>query len=147
MRCRNKGLANAEFDFLAFCVYDSIRPSVAGELSDFSFVEIKSRKSAFNTLLALHVRAWYPKPIVAFLLETSAITWGDITYSLQATGHIPRRAFAEALRQMEEAWSEDNALAKSSVNQMVGLMCKNNAVFYSVKSSHDSIDGIGSSHS
>ena len=48
---------------------------------------------------------------------------------------------------MEEAWSEDNALAKSSVNQMVGLMCKNNAVFYSLKSSHDSIDGIGSSHS
>ncbi len=30
---------------------------------------------------------------------------------------------------------------------MVGLMCKNNSVFYSVKSSHDSIDGIGSHYS
>ena len=48
---------------------------------------------------------------------------------------------------MEEAWSEDNALAKSSVNQMVGLMCKNASVFYSVRSSHDSLDGIGTHHS
>ena len=48
-------------------------------------------------------------------MHAGTITWGDISHSLQAIGHIPRRAFAQALNIMEEAWSEENSrLAKLS---------------------------------
>ena len=129
-------------------MYDSVRLANPGERADFSFLKIKSRKNAFNTLPAVQGSCWMPKPIVAFLLETKAITWDDITHSLQASGHIPRGAFRRALDQMEAAWSDDQAhLAKISINSMVGLLCRNNAVYYSCKSSHDPLDAIGSNHS
>ena len=58
VRCRKSGLAFNEFDFPVFRPYDSIRRATPGELADFSFINVKSRKSPFNTLPAINGSCW-----------------------------------------------------------------------------------------
>ena len=145
VRCRKSGLAFNDFDFPVFCPYDSITEAKAGELGDLSFVRIRSRKNAWNTLPGMHGAAWYPKNVVAWLLERKEIAWDDIKWTLTASGHIPKTAFRKALNTMEEAWGWEHAhMAKLSINSMIGLMARHDAAVYNVRSSHDQLDGIGS---
>ena len=93
----------------------------------------------------MHGAAWYPKNVVAWLLERKEIAWDDIKWTLTASGHIPKTAFRKALNTMEEAWGWEHAhMAKLSINSMIGLMARHDAAVYNVRSSHDQLDGIGS---
>ena len=76
------------------------------------------------------------------LLHYAMITWQDISHSLSSTGRVPPQCLAEPLRQMEEAWGEQD-LAKLSINQMIGLWASDADRVYHVKSSKDPVDGLG----
>ena len=78
-------------------------------------------------------KAWYPKNVVAWLLERREIAWHDIMWTLSASGHIPKTAFRDALATMEAAWSWEYAhMAKLAVNSMVGLLARNESMVYAV---------------
>jgi Cdc6-like AAA superfamily ATPase len=80
---------------------------------------------------------------VEHLLHYGRITWQDISHSLSSTGRVPPQCLAEPLRQMEEAWGEQEDLAKLSINQMIGLWASDADRVYHVKSSKDPVDGLG----
>ena len=65
---------------------------------------------------------WYAKPACAYMLESRR---GRTLWSLDATAHVEPACLAWALRRMEEAWGEDEHLAKLSVNALIGLWARN----------------------
>jgi hypothetical protein len=140
-RCRRNALMYSAHDFAIFSPFDGVLPAEAGRLADFSWVELRQRASA-NTM-PYYGPGWYHRAAVEFMLHHGRCTWQDLTWSLEATAHIPATCLAEPLRVMEEAWGDQSDLAKDSVNQMIGLWAKDETHVYHVKTSCDPCDGLG----
>ena len=77
------------------------------------------------------------------MLHYGLITWGDISWSLFATGMIPSNCLSEPLKIMEDAWGEHMDLAKELINAMIGLWANDSQYMYHVKTSRDPSDGLG----
>ena len=148
VRCRKNALANGEFDFPVFCPFDSIREAEEGVLCDMSYVSIPNTKRFSElTLLPYIGPGWYGKPAVAFMLKNNICKWADIKWSLEASSHIPKKAFRDVLSVMENAWPQEHEhMAKISINAMIGLWAKSTSTLYSVKSSMIEVDGAGCTH-
>ena len=93
---------------------------------------------------ALYVgEGWYAKPACAYMLESGVATWQDFLWSLDATAHVEPSCLAWALRRMEEAWGEEEHLAKLSVNALIGLWARNVDLLYLMRTSNNQLDGNG----
>ena len=86
---------------------------------------------------------WYHRVAVEHLLHYAIATWDDISWSFSSTGRLPANSFKGPIQAMEEAW-DDKALAKYSVNSMVGLWARDSTHLYHAKTSNDDFDGKGS---
>ena len=86
---------------------------------------------------------WYAKPACAYMLESGVATWQDFLWSLDATAHVEPSCLAWALRRMEEAWGEEEHLAKLSVNALIGLWARNVDLLYLMRTSNNQLDGNG----
>ena len=111
-RCRRNALAISSHDFSVFSPLDSIVPSQEGILGDFSFISLNTKNKNITSLLPYCGPGWYHRVAVEHLLHYGRITWQDISHSLSSTGRVPPQCLAEPLRQMEEAWGEQEDLAK-----------------------------------
>lgn len=142
-RCRRNALAISAHHFSVFSPLDSITASQEGTLGDFSFVALDPRKKSLAKLLPYTGPGWYHRVAVEHLLHYGQITWQDISHSLSSTGRVPPECLAEPLKQMEEAWGDQEDLAKLSVNQMIGLWASDATQVFHVKTSNDACDGLG----
>ena len=141
-RCRRSALTKSAHDFAIFSVLDSVRPSVAGFIADFTYVDLKRGKRSLQSLLPWVGPMFYHRSAVQHLLHYGICGWDDLTHSLQATAHLPSTALETPLRQMEEAWEGvDVDLPKQTVNSMIGLWAMDTQAVYHVKSSSSSLDG------
>jgi hypothetical protein len=118
------------YDYPVFCALDSIKPSVVGELADFTFVESvhDTRLSALSRLPFVGAM-WYARPACEYLLHSGICTWDDFKWSFQANSHIPAASIAATLELMEKAWSKKavrEKLPKLSMNCMIGLWAVEN---------------------
>ena len=142
-RCRRNALAKSPYPWPIFCPYDSIRPAVPGELCDFSYVSLAQGRRSRLSVLPYLGPAWMARPAVEWMLHVGLCTWADILYSLQATAHVPPECLEEPLKVMQEAWGEEQHLAKLSVNAMVGLWASDTQHTYSVRTSNSEEDCQG----
>ena len=87
---------------------DSIKPSVVGELCDWTWVDCGAVTSSTQLLKKLpYTRpGWYFRAAVAHLLDRAKITWSDCKLSFQATHHLDKNAFAPFLAQIQDAWAQ-----------------------------------------
>ena len=129
--------------FSVFCPLDSIVPAQEGVLADFSFIELKAGRRSALAILPFTGPGWYHRVASEFLLHHGLITWRDIIFSLSATGKLPPKCLSEPLKIMEEAWGDEEHLAKLSVNMMIGLWASDAQCLYHVKTSQDAVDGMG----
>ena len=143
-RCRRNGLVHASHDFPVFCPLDSVAPAVAGELADFSFVDLgKDDRRSVVSKLPYVGPMWMHRVSVEFMLHHGACKWDDIKYSLNATGKVPKECIAAPLEVMEAAWGDHIDMAKDSVNAMLGLWAVDEQQSFHVKSSNDPFEGQG----
>ena len=66
---------------------------------------------------------WVHRCLAEHLLHFGIITWDDISYTFEASGHLPAGIFNKPLTMMQEAWEglEDaEVLDKQSVNSLIG---------------------------
>jgi hypothetical protein len=141
--CRRNALAASAHHFSVFSPLDSVEPSREGKLADFSFVSICPKQKNLLSLLPYTGPGWYHRVVVEHLLRYGMMTWGDISHSLNATGKVPPECLSEPLRVMEEAWGDQQDLAKLSINQMIGLWASDATQLFHVKTSSDPCDGFG----
>jgi hypothetical protein len=80
---------------------------------------------------------------VEHLLHYAIATWDDILWSFSATGRLPPASFKGVIQAMEQAW-DDKALAKYSINIMIGLWARDSTHLYHAKTSKDAMDAKGS---
>lgn len=76
--------------------------------------------------------------------RTHAIaTWDNILFSFSSTGKLPADSFRTPIQTMEDAWP-DKALAKYSINSMIGLWAISSTHEFYAKTSNDTFDAKGS---
>ena len=143
-RCRKNALAKSAHEFSVFCPLDSVVPAVPGLLGDFSWVQLRdARRSRLNTLPFVG-DGWYHRVAVEFGLHHGLLEWGDLKWSLTASGRLPADTFTAPLARMEAAWGDDpDGLAKQSVNMLIGLWALDETSALSVRSSREAGDGTG----
>ena len=77
------------------------------------------------------------------LLHFGIITWEDISYTFEASGHLPAGIFNRPLTLMQEAWEglqDAEVLNKQSVNSLIGIMAIDQAKIFKHNCSIDSSD-------
>ena len=141
-RCRQNAMRYSSHEFSVFCPLDSITPSVAGVLADFSYVIPRQKKRSELSMLPFVGPMWYHRVAVEFGLHHGKITWDDIKFSLSSTGRLPANSFEEPLRRLTDAW-EDDHLGKLSVNALVGLMAMDTSSKYYCVTTNSSEDVAG----
>ena len=140
-RCRKSALAHCAYDIPVICPYDNIAPARPGHLADFSFVQLSGRgRRSTLSLLPYVGRMWYHRAAVEHMLHHGIATWGDITWSLNATGHLPPSTLEGPLEAIDRAWGSDRHLAKLSINSMIGLWAATRTHAYSVSTSSNTSD-------
>ena len=142
-RCRKNALTHSAHSFSVFCVFDNVVKAQPGILADFSFVKLRPKKRSKLMLLPYIGPMWYHRVAVEHLLHYAIATWDDILFSFSSTGKLPYNTFKGPIDAMENAW-EDKALAKFSINSMIGLWASSNPHVYFAKTSNDTFDGKGS---
>ena len=136
-------LTNSAHEFSVFCVFDNILSSKVGELADFSFVSIKTGKRTKLALLPYVGPMWYHRVAVEHMLHYAIATWDNILFSFSSTGKLPADSFRTPIKTMDSAW-KNKALAKYSINSMIGLWAINSTHVYHAKTSNDTLDAKGS---
>ena len=126
-RCRFNALCHYDLpSFPVFCALDSIKKldETNPILGDLNFIETRDNRLSLLMQLPLVGNMWYSELIARHALETNLIQWSDIKLTFTATGRVQRTSFEQALAIMEEAWGDEEALAKRSCNMLVGLMAR-----------------------
>ncbi len=138
IRCRRSALLYNVHPLPVFCPLDDIRTRNSFDLGDLNFVS-KPLKGSFAKHLGYAGPGWQHRVQTEWLLHTGVIQWEDITHTLTATAHLPAGLLAEPLEQMERAWKatagDNRALAKLSVNSLIGLWAIDEATSIKVRSS------------
>jgi hypothetical protein len=126
-RCRQSAMLHYDLpDFPCFCPLDNIIQRTEYTLGDLNYVEMKEGDSGKLRIdeLPLYGSGWYPELVVRHALNHQLIKWDNVTYIYRATGRIPREDVEVTLTIMEQAWGDNEALAKASWNDCVGCMSK-----------------------
>ena len=79
-------------------------------MADLSFVDMGKCQLSELSRIPYVGPGWYPRGSVEYLLESGVINRSHITWSLQATAHVPSSVFARALAMMEAAWIHDRVV-------------------------------------
>ena len=131
-RCRRNALMHCAHGLPIFSALDNITPSIPGTLCDFSYVVERDGRASRLSRLPFVGSMWYHRVAVEFGLHMGLLTWDDIKWSFQATGHVDSDLVAEPLRLMIEAW-QDPEMSKMSVNSMIGLWAKDELELFKVR--------------
>ena len=136
IRCRRNALLHSAHPFPLFCVLDTVRPAEQ-RLYDLQYIDAGPAPSRAGLLLGKAPYTgprWYPRIAAEFLLHHGIVTWSDVKWGLDATGHLPNTAFEKALLAMDRAWGDNRDLAKLAVNAALGIMGSPRATTYRLKS-------------
>ena len=146
IRCRRSALLYNVHPLPVFCPLDDIRsldrptiplePQYCQTLGDINFVtKVLAQRQNFSSLLGYTGPGWQHRVQTEWLLHTGIITWDDISHTLTATAHLPASLLAEPLEIMENAWRDEEVLAKLSVNSFIGLWAIDEASVLKVRTS------------
>ena len=142
--CHGIDVVRCRIPLPVFCPLDTIAEARQGHLADLTYVCLrKDSRMALLSRLPYVGEGWYAKPACAYMLESGVATWQDFLWSLDATAHVEPSCLAWALRRMEEAWGEEEHLAKLSVNALIGLWARNVDLLYLMRTSNNQLDGNG----
>ena len=106
-------------------------------------MSIKTGKRTKLALLRFVGPMWYHRLAVEHMLHYAIATWDNILFSLSSTGKLPADSFRTPIKTMDSAW-KNKALAKYSINSMIGLWAINSTHVYHAKTSNDTLDAKGS---
>ena len=104
--CRLSALIEANaHDIPIFSPIDEFKPSVAGVLCDYNWVDLGACKSILGVLPYDGPR-WYDKASCEFFLEVGIATWRDFKLSYQASAHRSAKDLATRLNKMKQMWEQ-----------------------------------------
>ena len=82
---------------------------------------------------------WYHRVMAGHMLHFGLCGWSAITHRIVATARVPKEALRAPLAEIEEAW-DDPAMAKFSINSMIGTMGIRQSFLYEVTTSTSELD-------
>ena len=116
-KCRRNLTYHSNYKFPVYCVMDTVQPFSGKIRCGFFFVETQ------NTF-PFRGNGWYSEPMVQYGLENNLIEKENIVAELVPSSTLKNYYFKKPIDTLLNAFADEPALQKLSVNSMIGLFGK-----------------------